>query len=157
MNRANRLDGLLTQFGMRFGCIVLLLMRLFWGWHFFLAGKGKLVRIEPIVGFFGELGIPFPFFSAYLVGTVETVCGLLLLFGLFSRLAAVPLTITMIIAYSTAHTDALKTIFSDPDKFMAQEPFLFLLTALLVLSFGPGRLSLDFLIGRFKGFGKSCC
>ena len=42
----------------------------------------------------------------------------------------------------------LTSIFSDPDKFVAAAPFPFLLTALLVLAFGPGALSIDALIKR---------
>ena len=63
-------------------------------------------------------------------------------------LVAIPVAFTMIVAYVTADSEALTSIFSDPDKFVAAAPFPFLLTALLVLAFGPGTLSLDALIKR---------
>ena len=68
---------------------------------------------------------------------------MLLLLGLFARPVAVPLIFTMIIAYVTADNEALHAIFSDTDKFVTAAPFLYLLAALIVLAFGPGKLSLD--------------
>jgi len=60
----------------------------------------------------------------------------------------------MLVAYFTADREALSSIFSDPDKFLGADPFLFLLTAIIVLAFGPGVFSLDWLIAR-KLRGKS--
>lgn len=39
-------------------------------------------------------------------------------------------------------------IFSNPDKFLAADEFLFLLVVVLVFVFGPGKLSLDRLFAR---------
>jgi hypothetical protein len=61
----------------------------------------------------------------------------------------------MIVAYVTADYEALTSIFSDPDKFVAAAPFPFLLSALVVLAFGAGAFSLDALIKRFAGGGRS--
>jgi putative oxidoreductase len=127
---------------------VLLVMRLYWGWSFFQTGLGKLQNLERTTDFFQSLGLPMPGFNAVMAGTVECVGGLLLLVGLASRLTAIPLIITMVVAYLTADIDVVKNIFSEPDKFTAADPFLFLLTAVLVLAFGPGVFSLDHLIGR---------
>jgi putative oxidoreductase len=46
-------------------------------------------------------------------------------------------------AYVIADREALFSIFSDPDKFMAAAPFTFLFASLLVLIFGAGRVSAD--------------
>ena len=43
---------------------------------------------------------------------------------------------------------AVSSIFNDPDKFVKADPFPFLLTALIVLVFGPGVFSIDALIDR---------
>ncbi|MDO8461470.1 MAG: DoxX family protein [Deltaproteobacteria bacterium] len=129
---------------------LLLLLRLYWGSLFFMAGKGKLTNIGRVVDFFSSLHIPMPLFNAYLVGFTELIGGALLFLGLFSRLAAIPLAISMVVAYLTAHIEATHQIFRDPENFISQAPFLFLLTALLVLAFGPGRFSVDtFLRKRF--------
>ena len=129
--------------------VFLLAVRLYWGWQFFGTGKGKIQNIEKITGFFQDLGIPLPMAQAYLVGTVECVGGLLLMAGLASRATALPLTITLLVAYLTADREAALAIFSDSDKFLASTPLTFLLATLPVLIFGPGRFSLDFLLAKF--------
>ena len=127
----------------------LLAVRLYWGWQFFGTGRGKLSDIHKVIGFFTDLGIPFPTLNAYMAGTTECVCGLLLFFGVFSRLSAIPLIVTMIVAYITADLDKVRHIFSDPDKFVTADPFLFLLAAVIVFIFGPGWYSADGLAKRF--------
>lgn len=49
-------------------------------------------------GRFAKIGIPSPEVMAPFVGVVETVCGALILLGLFTRLAAIPLIINMLVA-----------------------------------------------------------
>ncbi len=128
--------------------LFLLAVRLYWGWQFFVTGKGKLANLGPVAEFFKSLGIPMPTLNAFLAGTAECFGGLLLLAGLASRLTAIPLIFTMIIAYLTADLDAVKSIFSEPDKFVSADPFLFLFASLIVLVFGPGLFSADALLGR---------
>jgi putative oxidoreductase len=125
---------------------LLLIMRLYWGWSFFQTGLGKLQNLDRTTDFFASLGLPLPELNAAMAGTTECVGGLLLLVGLASRLTAVPLIVTMIVAYLTAEIDSVKAIFSEPDKFTGADPFLFLLTAIIVLAFGPGAFSVDQLI-----------
>jgi len=131
--------------------IFLLLIRLYWGWGFFQTGKGKLSNIAQPTQFFESLGIPFPHVQAILAGTTECIGGLLLLLGLLSRLISIPLTILLTVAYLTADIALVKNIFGDPDKFLAADEFLFLYAVLLILLFGPGKFSLDWLIARRKG------
>jgi len=142
----NKLDGLLTTAGACLQPVVLLAIRGWWGWSFFLTGKGKLLNLEKTTAFFTELNLPLPKLNAILAGSTECAGGLLLLLGLGSRLVSVPLMFTMIVAYATADREALGAVFSDPDKFTGAAPFLFLLASLLVFVFGPGRLSLDALL-----------
>ena len=131
---------------------VLLIIRLYWGWEFFLTGKGKLSDLSKVSSFFAELHIPFPSFSAALVGTTECVGGLLLILGLASRLISIPLIFLLCMAFVTADSEALHSIFSDTDKFFAATPFLFLFACVLVFAFGPGAFSIDYLLGKkFRG------
>jgi putative oxidoreductase len=129
--------------------LFLLIIRLYWGWQFFITGKGKLGDIPKVTGFFHSLGIPFPELNAYLAGCTECFGGLLLLAGLASRVTTLPLIFTMIIAYLTASPDAVKNIFHDQDPFFKDDAFTFLAAAVIIFLFGPGPLSLDGLIGRF--------
>ena len=74
----------------------------------------------------------------------------MLLSGLMSRVAAVPLAASMVVAYLTAHREEG---FSSLGAFVEQTPFPYLLVALVVLAFGPGRVSLDWLAARVLGHG----
>ena len=49
-------------------------------------------------GRFAEIGFAAPGFWSYFVGTFEVVCGALILIGLFTRLAAIPTTVIMLVA-----------------------------------------------------------
>ena len=128
---------------------LLLAVRLYWGWQFFQTGWGKLQDIAKVTDFFTNLGLPFPHITAYIVGTSECVGGILLFLGLGSRLISLPLLADMVGAYVTADRDALKSIFSDPGKFYAADPCTFLFASLLIVVFGPGKISVDALIERF--------
>ncbi|MFZ4763318.1 MAG: DoxX family protein [Roseimicrobium sp.] len=126
----------------------LLLVRLYWGWAFFETGKGKLMSLEQTTDFFTSLGLPMPGVNAVMAGATECFGGLLLLVGLGSRLVSVPLAFTMVVAYLTADLEVVKNIFADADAFLEAAPFQFLFAAVLVLAFGPGKLSIDHLIAR---------
>ena len=86
--------------------------------------------------------------NAYLVASLECFGSLLLIIGLASRLVSVPIVISMVVAYLTADFEAVGSVFNDPDKFVKADPFPFLLTALIVLIYRPGRFSADAWIKR---------
>ena len=119
------------------------------GYRFFLSGWGKLHNIDHVVEFFQELGIPFPEANAYLAAGVECIGGLLLLVGLGTRLVSIPLAFTMVVALLTAHWDVVAHIFQDPDTFILQAPFSYLLICLIMFAFGPGAISVDALLEKF--------
>ena len=76
-----------------------ILVRLIVGPVFLSEGIQKfLYPDENGIGRFTKIGIPSPEFTAPLVGIVEIVCGALIIFGLLTRLAAVPLIINMLVA-----------------------------------------------------------
>jgi uncharacterized membrane protein YphA (DoxX/SURF4 family) len=76
-----------------------ILIRFIVGAIFLSEGIQKfLYSAEVGTGRFAKIGIPFPEMMAPFVGVVEAVCGLLLLLGLITRLAAIPLIITMLVA-----------------------------------------------------------
>lgn len=141
-------SALLEKIGKGLQSPLLLAIRLVWGWGFFETGFGKLSNHAKTVEFFTGLGLPLPGFNAWIAGGAECVCGLLLLAGLASRAASLPLIATMSVAYLTAHADTLHAIFDDPDAFTSAPPFLYLLSATMVLGFGPGAFSADRILKR---------
>ena len=125
----------------------LLAVRLYWGWQFHVAGSGKLHDISKPIEYFTTLGIPAPTANAWFISWLEFIGGFLLVIGLASRPVALLLTCDMLVAYIVADREALMSIFNDPDKFYGATPYTFLFASLIVLIFGPGRISLDALIG----------
>lgn len=130
------------------GHVVLLVLRLVWGWQFLTTGLGKLQNHTRVTEFFASLGIPLPGLNAWFVGGLEMAGGALLLLGLFSRPVALLLTGNMLVAYVTADRPALFGVFHDLDAFLRADPFWFLFVSIVVLTLGPGALSLDRLLTR---------
>lgn len=86
---------------------VLLLMRLLLAPVFISAGMHKLANFSDIASWFGNaewgLGLPFPVLMAALATAAELVGGLFLLAGFMTRLVAIPLMITMLVAALSVH------------------------------------------------------
>ena len=149
---SNRLQwgySLIVRAGNSLQSLFLLFVRLYWGWQFMVDGWGKLHNLPKVTEYFGSLGLPAPGPTAVFVSILELVGGALLALGLGSRLIALLLTGNMTVAYITGDREALLSIFSDPDKFIAAAPFSYLMASLIVLIFGPGRYALDYLVERF--------
>jgi putative oxidoreductase len=83
------------------GCTIL--VRLLVGLCVFLPeGIQKLVFADVLgAGRFAKVGIPFPDAMGPFVGIVEIICGSFIILGLFTRLAAIPLIIVMIVALAS--------------------------------------------------------
>ena len=127
---------------------LLLILRLYWGYDFTQTGLGKLNNLEGTTEFFASLNIPFPLFNAIAAGSTELICGILLMAGLGSRYFTLPLIVIMGVAYATDDREALMSIISEPDVFIAATPFLHLLISVIIMVFGAGMFSVDGLIER---------
>lgn len=114
------------------------------GWIFLQSGWGKLNDLPKVVAFFSDLSIPAPQFQAPLAATAEFVCGALLLAGLFTRVASLPLIGTMIVALLTALRGE---IHSASDLFGLSE-YLYIVILLWLGAYGAGPLSLDAVIAK---------
>ena len=142
-HRVERLYRLLVRAASSLQSPFLLAVRLYWGWQFAQDGWGKLHNLDKVTDFFTSLGLPAPGLTAAFIGGLELVGGALLAIGLGSRLIALLLTVNMLMAYLTADREALFSVFSDPDKFYGASPYTYLFASLIVLTFGPGRFSVD--------------
>lgn len=149
MHALNRIFSF-TKFASYLQSPMLLLTRLYWGIGFIMAGLTKFYDIDKVREFFVTIDIPQPLFNAFFVASTEALCGLLLAIGFLSRIAAIPLIVIMCVAYATAHPESLKAIFTDPPTFLKESPFTYLYASLLILTFGPGKFSLDYLLGYEK-------
>jgi uncharacterized membrane protein YphA (DoxX/SURF4 family) len=77
-----------------------ILVRLLVGLVVFLPEGIQKLAFPQILGAgrFAAIGIPFPQIAGPFVGVVEIVCGILIILGLFTRLAALPLIVIMVVA-----------------------------------------------------------
>jgi putative oxidoreductase len=132
---------------------LLLAIRVYFFWQLSTNGWGKLHNIDKVTQFFTSLSIPFPGLNAWFVASLECFGGFLLVVGLFSRPLALMIFISMTVAFLTADQEAFGSIFSDPDKFVKADPFVYWFSALIILAFGAGWISLDAL-GKYALAGR---
>jgi uncharacterized membrane protein YphA (DoxX/SURF4 family) len=79
-----------------------MLIRFLVGVVFVSEGIQKFLYAEYLgAGRFAGIGIPYPEVMGPFVGVVEIVCGAMVLAGFYTRLAAIPLIITMLVALLT--------------------------------------------------------
>lgn len=130
----------------KFSFLPILLSRGVVGWVFFEAGLGKFKNLDRTIEFFATVGIPFAQYQAPMVAFIELVGGALLILGLASRVAALPLMIIMAVALKSAHMDEIK----DLSSLFGMAPFLYIVLLSWIATQGPGKLSIDHLIGRQK-------
>jgi len=151
LNFAEKVYGWLILAGNLLQPVLILILRLTWGWQFFVTGKGKLLNHPDIVDFFTSLGIPFPDLNAWFVGGLECFGGLMLMAGLASRPLSLMLSVNMMVAFMSVSDERAKLFnaMNDLDSFTQADPFLFMLVSLIVFAFGPGVLSVDYLVGKY--------
>lgn len=125
-----------------------LLGRLAVGLVFMSTGWGKVHNVEKVTAFFTSLGIPAPHFQAILVGYSELLCGTGLVVGLLTRLATVPLIVSMIVALLTAKRPDIHGLFD----LVACDEFTYLVVLVMIAILGPGAWSLDALLVRRLGW-----
>ena len=121
-----------------------IIIRLIVGAVFLSEGIQKFLFPNDLgVGRFIKIGIPGPQIMAPFVGVVEIVCGALLLIGLMTRLAAVPLIIDMLVAISTTKIPLLVKSGFWAMAHEARTDYAMLLGSIFLLIVGAGAWSLD--------------
>lgn len=127
-------------------------MRLLVGGVFVAEGMQKFLFPDTLgVGRFVKIGIPAPAVMAPFVGVVEIACGLLLVLGLFTRLAVIPLIIDMLVAIATTKVPILLKSGFWAMVHEARTDYSMLLGCAFLVIVGSGRLSLDARISGSKG------
>jgi putative oxidoreductase len=121
-----------------------ILIRLMVGWVFMSEGIQKFLFPSALgVGRFAKIGIPDPQFFAPFVGVVEIVCGALLIVGVLTRLAAIPLLIDISVAIVTTKIPMLSKAGFWSTMHEARTDFCMLLGLIFLLVVGAGTLSFD--------------
>lgn len=131
-----------------------LLPRLAVGFVFIVSGILKFLFENQGMGRFAKLGFPAPAALAGFVGAVEIAGGLLILLGLFTRLAAIPLMLDMVVALATTKLPLLYSAGPEPVAALPKQglwafayqgrlDLTMLLTCGFLLATGAGAWSLD--------------
>ena len=121
-----------------------LLIRLAVGGVFLSEGIQKFLFPGDIgAGRFAKIGLPSPEMLGPSVGVFEIVCGSLVLLGLFTRLAVVPLIVIMLVAISTTKIPILHDRGFWAMAHEARTDFAMLMGSLFLFIAGAGRASVD--------------
>ena len=127
------------------------LARLTVGVVFIGTGWGKLHSLPDVTEFFASLHIPAPAFQARLAAGTEFVGGILVLAGLFTRFASLPLAFTMVVAIATAK----RADITGPSALLGFEEWSYLVFFVWLALAGPGALSLDALWSKLRGRARA--
>jgi putative oxidoreductase len=120
------------------GSLLFLIIRLWIAQVFWHSGTCKMQSwVTTLMLFKNEYKVPFlsPEFSAYSTTSIEIICPILLALGLASRLAVIPMLVVTTVIQCT--------------YLCSNEHLYWAMLLGLILCFGPGRLSLDFLIRKW--------
>jgi putative oxidoreductase len=125
------------------------LIRVMVGWVFLSEGIQKFLFPAALgVGRFAKIGIPAPQFFGPFVGVVEIVCGALLIVGLVTRLASIPLLIDILVAIATTKIPMLPKSGVWAMMHEARTDFCMLLGLIFLMIVGSGTLSFDDRLSR---------
>jgi putative oxidoreductase len=126
------------------GPAAVILVRLLVGVVFLSEGIQKFLYPATLgVGRFAKIGIPAPQFFGPFVGAVETVCGALLILGLLTRVAAIPLLIDISVAIATTKIPMLMKSGFWAAMHEARTDICMFLGSIFLIAVGAGRLSMD--------------
>jgi len=128
-------------------------VRILIGLFYFISGAYKLLvpaRFSMMEQTLAQSHIPFPHVNAILLSLVEVVCGAGLVVGLLTRLCALVLAVDMIVAIATNRIHSIQASGVLPwlDDFLYLPEVLYVMLLVWLIFSGPGRYSLDGLIGH---------
>jgi len=129
-----------------------ILIRLIVGWVFLSEGVQKFLFPTALgVGRFAKIGIPDPQFTAPFVGFCEILFGALLIIGLLTRLATIPLLCVISVAIWTTKVPMLAKQGFWAMVHEARTDFCMLFGLIFLLTVGAGTMSLDASLQRARG------
>lgn len=94
-------------------------------------------------GRFESIGLPNPEFLGNFVGSFEVICGVLILMGLMTRLAVIPIMVIMVVALGTTKVDILLDKGFWEAMHASRTDWSMLMGSLFLLAKGGGYLSVD--------------
>ncbi len=128
-----------------------LLIRLMVGAVFLSEGIQKFLFASELgAGRFAKIGLPNPDFLGPFVGSFEIVCGTLVLLGLLTRLASIPLIVIMLVAILTTKAEVLAKEGFWEMLHGSRTDWAMLLGSIFLLVKGGGAYSMDSKLSSLK-------
>lgn len=124
--------------------LALLLLRLILAYGFYEPVMNKIGNVNGIAEWFASMNFPLPLLNAYLATATELAGVVLLTVGLGTRLISIPLMIVMLVAIFTVH---IGNGFAAGDNGF-EIPFYYFLMLFILVAFGAGKYSIDYLIKK---------
>jgi putative oxidoreductase len=122
----------------------LFLLRLMVGWVFLSEGLQKFLFPGALgAGRFAKIGIPLPHFTAPFVGLIEILCGAMLIFGIATLYAVIPLLIDIGVALATTKWPLVHKDGWWAGMHEGRTDFCMLLGLIAIACLGAGRWSFD--------------
>ncbi len=128
----------------RLKSLILIIVRFVLAFGFYQPAKNKWADIEGVGDWFYNLGIPAPYFQAYLIACIETLGIVFLALGFFVRIISIPLIFAMIVAIFTVH---LENGFSAANNGI-EIPLYYIVLLLILMTRGAGKISADYFINK---------
>ena len=128
-----------------------LLLRLVFGYFWLETGWAKLHNLDFFSQRFVEWGIPLPTFSATLSGATDLIGGALLMLGLGTRLATIPMIVNMLVALAVVVLPGISTL----DEFVELDEVLYVAVLFWLFVTGPGKASLDHWLAHRAGLATA--
>jgi putative oxidoreductase len=153
-NPGVRYYGSLVHYASNLQSVALLILRIGFGFGLSISGHAHLADVPTMVQRFTEWHVPLPTFNVYVSGITEATGGILLLLGLGTRLISIPLIINFIVAYATASRSEWVSFIAGPKHWGGWSDIIndtampFFVAAWVMLAFGPGKISIDYLIRK---------
>jgi putative oxidoreductase len=127
----------------------LLASRVLVGWLFLMTGWGKVSGIPGATAYFTGLGVPSPELWPYVIGPIEILIGLTLIFGLATRYAGIITFIFVVIATAMAHRYWTYPAAQQAAQYSHFLKNLAIMAAgLLIFIQGGGRYSIDAILAK---------
>lgn len=123
-----------------------LILRLILAYGFFEPAWNKLQDVHAIGEWFESMELPSPYFQAWLATITECLGVILLTLGLGTRIIAIPLFVTMMVAIKTVHWE---NGFAAGDNGY-EIPLYYALMLLCLIFTGSGKISLDYVLSKNK-------
>jgi putative oxidoreductase len=124
-----------------------LFARIVVGWVFLWTGWGKLTHLPLVIENFEGWGIPAPQLMAPFASGAEFVCGILLLAGFLTRIAAGALGVVMIVAIAAVQGPEVDSLLT----FLGLEETMYLALFLWLAIAGAGAMSVDAIFEHHPG------